>query len=612
MSDKIVHPKCGSPLHKRNVDLYSWHGETRIKIERYFCKVAASTRGNIIQFIILSRHFFNRIFQNDFIAYEEEMKAKTISLLVLSASFFGYISHRFLFLYSIGIKDVSISWVDKCYLMSLFMLVIGFIAVLEWENLFPDSRDYFNLICLPINIKTILASKFVSLCMFIGIFAFGINATAITVFMWYLSEWQSTSIFLGIKFILAHLISFGLAAYFVFFILFLLIGILKAILGSRLFGRISVYIKSALLTGCAFLIGLLFMKSAYTSYFFKLFYVAKELYDPFVYIYPPLWFTGVYEFLIGNEDYYFASLSSIAVLAIVLSFFLCIFVLEFNFRLHLLKTEESSSRITVLNKVKRVFFNIFNAIFLRKPIQRAIFHFIRLTLKSSNLHRIRLASFISLSVGIILILLVHQSDAQVRSSEFNRVLLIIPHILSFFLIIGIKAVMKIPVFLEANWIFRITEAKDKQHYFIGTRKAIFFLLLVPLHLLLFVIYSFFWGISISLYHCFFSLAISFLLMEGLFYQYRKIAFTCSYLPGQEKLQFFWLFYLAGFFMYVISVSWIESILLANQEGFIPFYGFMFLIYLFARIYQKFILNRYINIKYEEFPIPVMQSLNQEA
>jgi hypothetical protein len=379
-----------------------------------------------------------------------------------------------------------------------------------------------------------------------------------------------------------------------------------------LFGRLSVYIKSALLTGCVYLVILLFAKSRGASYFFNLFYVAKNLYDPFVYVYPPLWFTGLYEFLIGNKDPYFEALASIAVLAIIIGFFFCIFILEINFKLHLLKTGESGSKIAILNKTKRAFFNVFNGIFLRKPIQRAVFHFFRLTLESSNLHRVRLAYFISVSIGIVLILIVYQGDASVRNSEFSRTLLMVPHILSLFLLIGLKSVMKIPVFLGANWIFKITETKDKQHYFLGTRKAIFFLLLVPLYLLFFVVYSFSWGILLSLYHSFFGLVISFLLMEVLFFKYRKIAFTCSYLPGQEKLQFYWFFYLVGVFVYVVSVSWIELKLLLDPKNFIPFYGFVFLVYGCLRIYQKFILNRDISIKYEEVPVPVMQSLNQEV
>ncbi len=70
-----------------------------------------SFKENLSQFLILTRHFYSRLFQNDYVTYEEEMKAKTISLLVLSASFFGYISNKFLFAYTIG-RDPNLIWVN--------------------------------------------------------------------------------------------------------------------------------------------------------------------------------------------------------------------------------------------------------------------------------------------------------------------------------------------------------------------------------------------------------------------------------------------------------------------------------------------------------------------
>ena len=211
----------------------------RLNLNRHL----ASYRENLSQFFILTRHFYNRLFQNDYIAYEEEMKAKTISLLVLSASFFGYISNKFLFAYSIG-RNPSLMWVDRCYILSYYMVIIGLIAILEWDSIFLDLRDYSNLVSLPINIRIILAAKFTSLCLFVGIFAVGTNAISVFIFTWYTSispatgfiygipTYSATGLIYQIRFFFVHLISFAAAAFFTFFALIVLIAIAKSILGN--------------------------------------------------------------------------------------------------------------------------------------------------------------------------------------------------------------------------------------------------------------------------------------------------------------------------------------------------------------------------------------------
>ena len=185
----------------------------------------------------------------------------------------------------------------------------------------------------------------------------------------------------------------------------------------------------------------------------------------------------------------------------------------------------------------------------------------------------------------------------------------IPLILSFFLLIGTRAILKIPINHEANWIFRVTETKEKQNYFLGIRKGIFFLLLVPMHSVLFMVYAFNWGLLVSFFHCLFCLVVSFIFMEVLFFKSRKIAFTCSYLPGQERMYIFWFVYCVGFLMYINIVSWIEQKLLTNPIAFLVFYGIVVLIYLFMRIYQKVYLNKGFKIKFDESPLVVVQTLD---
>ena len=109
---------------------------------------------------ILVRHFFFRLFNNDFIAFEDQMKEKTLSFLALTAIFSAHIANTNLMKYMF-VPDEGISWVEKCYFISFVMVLMGFITLFEWDVLFPDERDFANLIILPIKLRTIFVSKFI-------------------------------------------------------------------------------------------------------------------------------------------------------------------------------------------------------------------------------------------------------------------------------------------------------------------------------------------------------------------------------------------------------------------------------------------------------------------
>jgi hypothetical protein len=107
----------------------------------------------------------------------------------------------------------------------------------------------------------------------------------------------------------------------------------------------------------------------------------------------------------------------------------------------------------------------------------------------------------------------------------------------------------------------------------------------------------------------YGLTISFLMIEIMFFGYSKIPFACSYLPGKEKLQLYWLLYLAVFFVYLGFFTWIEKLLLETPHYFTLFYGIVVLTIIGFRIYQHNILFKKQGIRYEEIPEPVLTILD---
>jgi len=227
-------------------------------------------------------------------------------------------------------------------------------------------------------------------------------------------------------------------------------------------------------------------------------------------------------------------------------------------------------------------------------------------------HKMRLASFVAIGVGLIPFQIALKNVNPTSWVGINRAVLSISLILSFFLLLGLRGVVNMPISIESNWIFQMTEHKNIRHYLAGFRKAVVFLNLIPLFIFLFICHIFLWDGIAAFYHCFYGLVVSILVMEVLFLKYCKIPFACTYLPGKEKLQLFWFPYLILFLVCINLMSWIELELLRFLPSFFIFYGIVFFAYLAIRIYQLVFFYRNTGIQYEEKPEPVMIGLDYEA
>ena len=572
-----------------------------------FDSLVGASRGDLKQFLVLTQHFFFRLFQNDMVAFGDQMREKIIGILALLTILCGHVSNAIMFRYMF-FPDAGHSWVEKCYVITFFMLLIGLIAVFEWDVIFPDARDYLNLIPLPVKIRTLFLAKFTSLFLFAAMFAVAMNAISVFTFAFYLVKWQSQSLAYGLHFMGVQLVStFGAVMFFFFFNVFL-VGLLMNVLGIRLFQRLSIYFRALFFTFYVFLLLSYLSGNFVFTPSFETFSAMKTHQALFFYVFPPMWFTGLYESLLGNPDLFFQAFVPLSVFALLASLGGIYVTMGLGYCRYMKHTAGSQVFSSHTSGIRSFIQLILNAVFLRHPVQRAVFMFIARTLKQSMFHRVRLASFLAVAVGLILVQVLPQPEILRESAITNRTLLAIPLILGFFLMLGLRGVMQIPLDVEANWIFRLTESQRKQHYFAAARKAIILLALNPLFILLLIFFVLIWDPVTALLHCAFGWAATVILMEILFLKQRKIPFTCSYLPGQEKIQLFWLAYVAGFLIYISGLVSLESSLLMKPQGF--FYTFVsaLILWLSLRMYQTFFYYKKVSILYEETPAPVLISL----
>ena len=569
--------------------------------------LAGSLSDGFIQFSILTRHFFDRFFQNDIVDFEDQMKEKVIGGLAFLAILGVQVANAILFKYPF-LEEEGPSWVDKCFFLWVFMLLLGFLTVVEWDVIFPDRRDYLNIIPLPVRVRTFFLAKSASFFLLIGLYSLAVHVPASFSFGYFLSRFHSSSPLGILRYMAAHVVAGSAANVFLFFLCVFIQGLLMSLFSYGLYKKLSLLIRFVLLTAIAFLLIVSLTESVTIPGSFADLAAMKDAKDPTLLFFPPLWFTGLYEYLLGSRDPFFATLIRLAlvsVLASVLAFFAAAAV---SYSRHLKRSLEVRRGRHDLGRLKSLLSRGFNFVFLRNPTQRAVFHFFGQTLARSTIHKMRLFNYLSVSSALALIMLSTTQLLRSHMSVSNRTLLAIPLVLSFFLLLGIRTLANVPANLEANWVFQLTERTPRRHYYAGVRKVVLFEVLFPLFVLVYAFHYFLWGWKPALQHALFGLAASVVLLEAFFLHFPKIPFTCTYVPGKAKVHVYWLPYVIGFYLYVSLLSTLERFLFASPRHYVNYFVICAIIFAGLRIYENVSIYRAQPFVFEEEPEPVMISL----
>jgi len=144
--------------------------------------------------------------------------------------------------------------VDKCYFLWVFMLLLGFLTVVEWDVIFPDRRDYINIVPLPVRVRTLFLAKSASFFLFIGIYSAAAHSLASFSFGYFLTRFRSGSPLFILRYMGAHLIAGSAANIFLFFLCVFIQGLLMSLLSYGLYRRISLLLRFVLSTSIVFLL----------------------------------------------------------------------------------------------------------------------------------------------------------------------------------------------------------------------------------------------------------------------------------------------------------------------------------------------------------------------
>jgi hypothetical protein len=204
-------------------------------------------------------------------------------------------------------------------------------------------------------------------------------------------------------------------------------------------------------------------------------------------------------------------------------------------------------------------YNLLDRTVLTSPFDRGGYRFVVKTLFRSEPHTLTLGGFWALGLVVASQFLVswfnsrHSGAATVLSPE----LLAIPLILSYCTLVGIRLAFEVPIELRANWIFQFHVDKNNGDAASLASKVMLSFILPWVFGIVLPLSAYLYGLGAGLLEAFVVTSWSFLLARVLVLRFRKLAFTCAYPPFRESAVVLGIFYVLGFFIFVVLTAHLE-------------------------------------------------------
>jgi len=420
---------------------------------------------------------------------------------------------------------LGITLFTEHFLISTTMLVVGIFAVLSWDSTFPDRRDVLVLAPLPVRARTMFLAKVAATATALGLVVVLLHCgTGLT---WpFVFSVRDTGFVGDVRSFAAYWFTMLAAGAFIYCGVLAVQGLAAQILPRRLFLRASGFLQMAafcLLASAYFLeppVDGLKMLNAPENHRLLL-------------CVPTYWFLGLFHQL--NGSMHPAPLARRAWMGLAVTGLAAAVAYALSYMRTIRQIVEEPD-ITSSSRGFRWLPRFGNA------TQTAVGQFSVRTLARSRQHRLILAFYWGIGLAFTILLLPLLATPQLPGEPVinlrhqpNTALLLATIMMTALAVMGARVVFAFPLELRANWIFRAVGVHDAGKILAATRRALVLLSAAPVWLVSAAACLWLWPWHQAAAHLLVLGLLGMILADVCLWGFRKIPFTCSYLPGKSQV-----------------------------------------------------------------------------
>jgi len=515
----------------------------------------------------LGRAFLARFFENEITAGTDDLKTSFFWLVAFVAvpGFFApmMMSNKWNLIALIRGPDALrvLTRGDKALYLGFVMIATATITAIAWNSLLGDRRDALVLGVLPVRPVTIIAARLAALALYMVGIALAMNALASVSFGFGLAA-KSTFAF-ALRGVGAHFVASVAASVCVFLWVTGTQGVVLATLGARTFGRVAPVMQVVLVgTIAAAFLSLPILTGSVVDTLAG----HGQSVQPWILATPPMWFLGMYEWLLGTTDPVLLHLAPKAVIAVAVGVVATLVTYPIAYRRVLIAAVEESSG-SAREPASRVLAAFVTRRIGRSSQAQAVAQFFLAAI--GRVEAIRFVVAATVGLVIAWVMPGWMSMAASRPDSPRVLLLSISYSAMAFLVYGLNIAASLPADRKSAWMFDVTPPGRRDSR-IALERTMFLFGVVPPVVVFVPLYAVLWGARFAAIHGLFMIVMGVLLIE--FALRRTDGMPCAQPWDPEGLDLgrWWWAYLIGFILYTTKVPDYELALIGEPAAITAF------------------------------------------
>ena len=356
----------------------------------------------------------------------------------------------------IGIHGPPPYWVQvnqHFFFVVYSFVVMGIVTVFEWELFFPDLLDIFVLKPLPVPDRRTFLARVTAIAILLGGFLFDANILA-TIALPSAIEPPSLP-----RFLAGHLLAVAGSGLFSALFILALECVVLSVLGERWFRRLSLVVQGLSIAG---LLMLLLLFGVFST-------VVPSLLTGDAWAarwFPPFWFLGIYQRVMEGPSALpvYGQLARIGWMATLLAAAIVILTYPIAYARRSRQLVEGGIAHPRRSSVGRWMGRLVDAVIVRTPARRAIFHFVTQALFRVPRYRIYMVLYggVGLSIVIASVLRFAVTKSHVEMLISPAGLRASIGIVVFWALAGLRLAFLSPGNQRGSWIFDFVDGKPPE------------------------------------------------------------------------------------------------------------------------------------------------------